>query len=161
MKNVSTFFLQSIIVLIGVVVLALLIRLPLTEGRATNLNLFQIYSDPFILFAYAASIAFFVALFKAFKLLGYIRQNQIFSSISLGTLRSIKNCAIVLIISIIAAGLFTLLFHHKDDDPAGFVALCLGTTFICTLVVTAAAVVEKVLQKGVEIETENKQLKNI
>ena len=62
MKKSSTIFLQGVVVLIGIVALAILIRFPSTEGRAKNLDLFRIYSDPFILYGYAASIPFFIAL---------------------------------------------------------------------------------------------------
>jgi len=79
MKKNSTIFLRVVIVLIGIVALTIMIRFPLTEGRAANLDLFSIYADPFILYGYAASIAFFVALYQAFKLLGYVGQNNIFS----------------------------------------------------------------------------------
>src|SRR5690242_7694475 len=96
MKKTSTIFLQAVIVLIGIVVLVILIRFPLTERRAANLDLFHIYADPLILYGYVASIAFFVALYKAFKLLGYIGQNKVFSPQSVRSLKSIKYCAIVL-----------------------------------------------------------------
>ena len=52
MKQISIVFLQAVIVLIGMVILAILIWLPLTEGRATNLDLFTIYADKFILYGY-------------------------------------------------------------------------------------------------------------
>lgn len=58
MKQSSTLFLQGVIALFGIAALAIMIRIPLTEGRATNLDLFSIYSDPFILFGFAASIPF-------------------------------------------------------------------------------------------------------
>ena len=58
MKRISTIFLQVVIVLVGIVVLAILIRVPQTEGRAKNLDLFSIYADPFILYGYAASVPF-------------------------------------------------------------------------------------------------------
>jgi hypothetical protein len=86
MKRISIVFLQAVIVLIGIVALGLLLWFPLTEGRATNIDLFSIYFDPFILYGYAASIAFFIALYKAFKLLGYIGQNKVFSSYSVNSL---------------------------------------------------------------------------
>ena len=70
----STILLQAVIVLIGIVALAIMIRFPLTEGRAANLDLLSIYADPFIIYGYVASIAFFVALYQAFKLLGRIGQ---------------------------------------------------------------------------------------
>ena len=155
MKRISIIFLQAVIVLIGMVALAILIRLPLTEGRATNLDLFSIYSDPFILYGYAASIAFFVALYKAFKLLGYIGHNKVFSSGSVNTLKSIKYCAIVLSVLIVTAGLYIRIFHSKEDDPAGFLAICIVTTFVSIVVATAAAIFEKLLQSAIDMKSEN------
>ncbi len=148
-------FLQAVVVLIGIVALAILIRFPLTEGRAANLDLFSIYSDPFILYGYAASIAFFVALYKAFKLLGYTAQNKLFSLNSVRTLRSIKYCAIILSILIAMAGLYIRIFHYKEDDPAGFLAMCIVFTFLSIAVATAVAVLEKILQNAVDMKTEN------
>src|SRR6187402_1384523 len=115
MKQSSTIFLKGVIVLIGIMALAIMIRFPLTEGRAANLGLLSIYTDPFILYGYAASIPFFIALYKSFKLLGYIGQNKAFSLNSVRTLRSIKYCAIGLCILIVMAGLYIRMFHHKDD----------------------------------------------
>ena len=158
MKTRSTVFLQAVIVLIGIATLAIMIRFPLTEGRAENLDLSSICLDPFILYGYAASIAFFVALFKAFRLLGYIGQNKVFSLNSVMTLRSIKHCAIVLSILIVAAGIYIKIFHAKDDDPAGFLAICVATTFVSIVVATAVAVFEKILQNGIDIKSENEQL---
>jgi len=158
MKQRSTIFLQGVIVLIGIVALAIMIRFPLTEGRAENLDLFSIYSDPFILYGYAVSIPFFIALYKAFKLLGYIGQNKAFSLNSVRTLSSIKYCAILLSIFIVMAGLYIRIFHNKDDDPAGFLAMCMVTTFVSLVVATAAAVFEKILQNGMDIKSENEQL---
>lgn len=155
MKRISTIFLQAVIVFIGIMALAILIRFPLTEGRAANLDIFSIYSDPFIMFGYAASITFFVALYNAFKLLGYIGQNKVFSSNSVETLKSIKYCAIVLSILIVLAGLYISLFHNKEDDPAGFLAICIVTTFASIVIATAAAIFEKLLQNAVDMKSEN------
>ena len=155
MKRISTVFLQAVILLIGIVALAILLWFPLTEGRAANLDLFSIYFDPFILYGYAASIAFFVALYNAFKLLGYIGQNKVFSSNAVKTLKSIKYCAIVLSILIVLAGLYIRLFHNKEDDPAGFLAICIVTTFVSIVVATAAAIFEKLLQNAIDMKSEN------
>jgi hypothetical protein len=155
MKRISIIFLQGVMVLIGIVALAILIRFPLTEGRAANLDLFSIYADPFILYGYAASIAFFVALYKTFKLLGYIGQNKAFSSESVSTLKSIKYCAIVLSILIVMAGLYIRISHHEDDDPAGFIAICIVTTFASIVVATAAAIFERILQNAIDMKSEN------
>ncbi len=158
MKQSSTIFLKGVIVLIGILALAIMIRFPLTEGRAANLDLLSIYADPLILYGYASSIPFFIALYKSFKLLGYIGQNKAFSLNSVRTLRSIKYCAIGLSILIVIAGLYIRIFHNKDDDPAGFLAMCIVTTFVSLVVATAVAVFEKILQNGVDIKLKNEQL---
>jgi hypothetical protein len=154
----GSILLQAAIVLIGIVALAVMIRIPLTEGRAANLDLFSIYADPFIIYGYIASIPFFIALYKTFNLLGYFGQNKAFSLNSVKALRNIKYCAIALGILIVMAGLYIRVFHDKEDDPAGFLAICLLTTFVSLVVATAVTVFEKILQNGVEIKLENEQL---
>jgi hypothetical protein len=145
-------------VLIGIVAIAILIRLPLSEGRAVNLDLFSIYTDLFILYGYAASIPFFIALYHAFKLLGYFGQNEAFSQKSIKALKNIKSCAIILSILIVMAGIYIRIFHHKDDDPAGFLALCFITTFISLVAATIVSVIERILQNGMDLKSENEQL---
>ena len=153
MKKSSTIFLQVDIVALGIVALAIMIRFPLTEGRAVNLDLFSIYSDPFIMYGYLASIPFFVALYQAFTLLGYIQQNKVLSLSSVKALRNIKYCAIILSASIVMAVLFIMTSHNKDDDPAGFIAIGILTTFISIIIATAAAVFERTLQSAVDIKS--------
>ena len=141
--------------LIGIVALIIMIRFPLTEGRAINLDLFSIYADPFIVYGYLASIPFFVALYQAFKLLGLIRQNKVFSLSSVKILRTIKYCAIILSILIVMAVLYIMTSHNKDDDPAGFIAMGILTTFISIIIATVASVFEGILQKAINIKSEN------
>ena len=154
-KKSSTIFLQVVIVALGILALVLMIRFPLTEGRAVNLDLFRIYADPFIICGYLASIPFFVALYQTFKLLGYIKQNKVFSLNSVKALGTIKYCAIVLGILIVMAGIYIRIFHAEGDDPAGFLATCIVTTFMSIVIATAAAVFEKTLQSAVDIKSEN------
>jgi hypothetical protein len=157
MKQSSTIFLQGVIVLIGVLALGTMIRFPSTEGRAENLDLFSIYADPFILYIYTASIPFFIALYKVFKLLGYIRQNEAFSINVVSVLKSIKYCAIVLSTLILLAGLYIKIFHDKNDDPAGFFALCFLSIFVSLVIATAISVFENIIQNGMDIRLENEQ----
>ena len=112
-----------------------------------GLDLFSIYSDPFILYAYAVSIIFFVGMFKAFKLLGYIGQDKLYSQSSIRALRSIKNCAIILAVCIVMAGAYIRLFHHEEDDPAGFLAMSILATLISLVVAIAMGRLEKTLKK--------------
>ena len=155
MKSISIRFLQLMVVLIGILAMVILIWGPLTEGRATNLDLFSIYSDPLILFGYGVSIAFFVALYKGFKLLGYIRQNRLYTPVSVKALKGIRYCAIILGISILATGLFIMLFHGEEEDPAGFLALCIFAIFAVVVVTIVTAKFEKRLQNAVALNPEH------
>ena len=155
MKRTSILFLRAVLVLIGMVALFILIRFPLTEGRAVNLDLLSIYLDPFILYGYVSSIAFFVALYKAFKLLGYIAQDKLFTINSIRVLRSIKYCAIILSVLILIAGLSIVIFHNPEDDAAGFLSLCIITIFISITVAIALAVLERILVNAVDMKSEN------
>ncbi|MFA5925753.1 MAG: DUF2975 domain-containing protein [Parcubacteria group bacterium] len=155
MKRGSIIFLRIVISLIGIGTLAAMIRFPLTEGRAANLDLFSIYRDPLIAYMYLASVPFFVALYQAFKLLGFIGQNKVFSLSSVKALRTIKYSAIILSVLIIAAVLYIRIFHNKDDDPAGFVVVGTLATFVSATFATAAAVFERLLQNAVDIKSEN------
>lgn len=155
MKRIPTIFLQTVIILIGIVAFAILIWFPLTEGRATNLDLFSIYSDPFILYCYGTSIAFFVALYNAFRLLGFIRMNNVFSTNSLKALRNIRRCAILIGFLIVVAGIYIKLSHIKEDDSAGFLSICIISTFTSIVVAAAVTVFERLLQNAIDIKSEN------
>ena len=116
MKRSSTIFLQIVIVLIGIGALALLLWEPHIEGRNAHATLFEIYfKDPFLAYAYIASIPFFVALYQAFKVLGYAGQNKVFSPAAVKALRTIKYCAIA-IIGFVAVSVVFMPFSDPDDD---------------------------------------------
>jgi Protein of unknown function (DUF2975) len=154
MKKSSTIFLQVIIVLIGIGALALMLWEPCVEGRNAHATLFQIYfNDPFLAYAYIASISFFVALYQAFKLLGYIGQNKVFSQTAVNALRIIKYCAIA-IIGFVAVSVVFMMFGDKDDRPPGIFMRML-ITFPSIVIATAAAMFERILQNAVDIKSEN------
>src|SRR5688572_1160668 len=156
MKRSSTIFLQIVIVLIGIGALALLLWEPHIEGRNAHATLFEIYfKDPFLAYAYTASIAFFVALYQAFKLLGYIRANQVFSQRSVKALRTIKYCALTLVALSVGAEAYFFIFVRGNDDIAGGVMIGLVMIFVSVVAATAAAVHERLLQSAVEIKSEN------
>jgi len=148
MKRFTIVFVQAVILLTGIMALAILIGFPLTEGRAADLDLLSIYSDPFILYGYAASLAFFAALYKSFKLLGYIGQNKLISSDSVKTVRWIRYSAIVFSVLIVSAGMFIKFFHNKEDDPAGFLAVCFVTSSLSAVIGIAAGKFGKYLQNA-------------
>jgi len=156
MKKTSTIFLQVVVVLIGIGVLALMLWEPHIEGRNENATLFEIYfKDPFLAYAYIGSIAFFVAIYQAFRLLGFIRRNDLFSQRSVKALRVIKYCALILIAFIIGAEAYFFLAVRGKDDIAGGVMMGLVMIFIFVVMATVAAVFERTLQEAVNIKSEN------
>jgi hypothetical protein len=156
MKRSSTIFLQIVIVLIGVGALALLLWEPHVEGvNAHATTLYQIYfDDPFLMLVYAGSIPFFIALYQAIKVLGYVGQNKIFSHAAVKALRTIKYCAIT-IIGFVVVEEIVIMLNHGDDDPAGGVFMGVLITFGSIVVAAAAAMFERILQNAVDIKSEH------
>ena len=154
MKRSSTIFLQVVIILIGIGALAILLWEPHVEGRNAHSTLYQIYfNDPFLAYAYVASIPFFVALYQAFKVLGYAGQNQIFSPAAVKALRMIKYCAIA-IIGFVAVAEIIILLSNEEDKPGGiFIGILI--TFGSIVIATAAAMFERILQNAVELKSEH------
>jgi hypothetical protein len=153
-KRGPTIFLQVVIVLVGIGALALMLWEPHIEGRNAHATLFEIYfKDPFLAYAYLASTPFFVALYQAFKVLGYIGQDKAFSQATLKALRTIKFCALAIIGFVALGELFIML--GNSDDRAGGVFMGILITFGSAVIATAAAIFERVLQDAVDIKSEN------
>ena len=144
-----------VVVLIGIGALVFLLWEPHIEGRNAHATLFQIYfNDPFLMWAYTASISFFVALYQAFKLLGYIRQNKAFSLNSVKASRTIKYCAQVIVGFIVVAEA-CLFIIRPGDDITGGVFMGLLIILVSGVVAIAADVFEKLLQSAVDIKSQN------
>ena len=153
-KRSSAAFLQTVIVLIGIGALALMLWEPHTEGRNKHATPFEIYfKDPFLAYAYVASIPFFVALYQAFKVLGYAGQNKLFSQEAVNAVRTIKYCALA-IIGFVAVSVVFMISADRDDRPAGLFMRIL-ITFPSIVVATAAATFESILQSAVDMKSEN------
>jgi hypothetical protein len=154
MKRGSTVFLQTVIVLIGIGAIAFLLWEPHVEGRNAHATLFEIYfKDPFLAYAYVASISFFVALYQAFKLLGYAGSNKVFSPAAVKAMRKIKLCALAIIGFVVVGEIFFLLPY--SDDPPAAITMGILITFGSIVIATAAATFEQILQNAVEIKSEN------
>lgn len=154
MKKGSTLFLRFVLCLIAIGTLAGMLWFPQTEGRAANLDLISIYADPLIIYVYIASISFFVGLYQAFKLLNFIDANKVFSQGAVDTLKNMKFASLILIGFIIGAILF-LHFFEKGDDIAGPTGLGVILSFAVAVIATATAVFQKILQKAVDMKSEN------
>jgi len=154
MKRSSTIFLQIVIVLIGIGALALMLWEPHIEGRNAHATPFAIYfKDPFLAYAYIASIPFFVALYQAFKVLGYAGQNKVFSQAAVKSLRTIRFCAIAIIGFVVVGEIFIM--FGNSDDRAGGVFMGILITFGSVIIAAAAATFERILQNAVDLKSEN------
>lgn len=154
MKKGSTLFLKVVICLIAGVAFTCLVWFPQLEGRAANLDLISIYKDPMIIYTFIGSIPFFVALYQAIKLLGYVDSNKVFSQYSVDAVKNIKYCAIAFSGFILLGILYINLFI-KGEDSAGVTALSIVITFASIVIATAAAVFQRLLQNAINIKSEN------
>lgn len=146
-KNV-TILLQAVVVLIGICALGLLLWEPHIEGRNAYATTFEIYfNDPFLAYAYVASLPFFTALYQAFKVLGYVRQNKLLSQATLQALRTIKYCAVA-IVGFAVGGEIFIIFSTSDDRAGG---VFIGALIIVGSIISAvvAAVCERHLRRAI------------
>ena len=157
MKRSSILFLQIVIVLIGLGALALLLWEPHVEGRNKNATFFEVYfNDPFLALVYTGSIPFFIALYQAIKVLGYVGRNNAFSPEVVKALRIIKYCALAIIGFVVVEELFILVMSKGDNDnPGAPIFMGLLITFGSVVVAAAAAMFERILQNAVDIKSEN------
>src|SRR5436190_6273206 len=154
MNRGASVFLRVVLVLFGIGALALLLWEPHLEGRNANATLFAIYfKDPFLAYVYVASIAFFAGLFQAFKVLGYAGRNQEFSPAAVRSVRTMKYCAITLLGFVAIAE--AIIMFSPSDDRAGGVVIGLVIFFAAIVVATATVLLERALQNGVDLKSEN------
>jgi len=150
----SILFLKAVLLLVGIGALALMLWEPHIEGRNAHATLFEIYfKDPFLAYAYIASIPFFVALYQAFKLLRYVGQNTVFSPAAIRALRTIRYCAMAIVGFVALGEVFIMM--GESDDRAGGVFIGILITFSSIVIVAAMIVLERVLQSAVEIRSGN------
>lgn len=150
MERGSTFFLRTIIALIGLLVLGICVfALPRTIGS------FDIGGyDPILLGMYLPAIPFFYALFQGWRLLANIDKNEAFSVSSVRAFRSIKYCALI-ISGLYAAGMPYIFYVADKDDAPGVVAIGLVIIGASFVIATASAVFQKLVQNAVDIKSEN------
>lgn len=138
----------------GVGALALMLWEPHIEGRNAHATLFEVYfKDPFLAYAYLASIPFFVALYKAFTVLEYIGQNAAFSQATVRALRTIKLCALSIVGFVAVGELFITM--GNSDDRAGGVFIGILIAFGSIVIATAAAMCEHIVQDIVQMKSRN------
>ncbi len=155
MKKGTTIFLQVVSVTLAIGALAFMLWEPFIEGRNAHATLSQVYlNDPFLLYAYSASIFFFIAVYQTFVLLGYIGRNEVFSNHAASALRALKYCASAIVVTT-AAPLAYLFIVRPGDDIAGGVAIGLFIIFVSAVIAANAAMHERIWQKAMDMKSEN------
>ncbi|MEN9881007.1 MAG: hypothetical protein RLZZ308_190 [Candidatus Parcubacteria bacterium] len=147
MKKYISLLFQTSAVLIGISAFAFLLFEPHIEGRNVNATLFEIYSrDPFLAYAYIASIPFFVILYKAFKVSEYMTQPTIDIPKSIQALKTIIYCAIATI-GFVMIGESIIVLSNDSDDIAGGVFMGFLVILFSVATITTTMIAKRSLRK--------------
>lgn len=150
MKQGSTLFLKGVLIFLALGVLFLCVYgLPRIIGPI-DLGGY----DPILLGLYVPTIPFLFALYQAWKLLTYIDKNNAFTGLSVKALKNIKYCAVA-ISAVFAAGMPYIFFVADKDDAPGVVLIGLIIVSSSIVIATFAAVLQKLIQSGLDIKSEN------
>lgn len=159
MKQVSTLFLKIIVIMMGIPVLALcILGLPklanvainhAAKGETLGYILLSI-----LLIMFVSAIPFFLSLYQTLKLLKYIELDQAFSSISVEALKKVKNYA-KLISGLYAVALPLVYVVAEWDDAPGLILIGVIIISASLAVAVFASVLQRLLQKAIEIKEEN------
>jgi hypothetical protein len=154
MKHGSTLFLKIAVFLIGTPVLALGIFgfTWLANNPANPDYAYILY--PILIGMYVSAIPFYIALYQAFKLLGYIDKNQAFSELSVKSLKKIKFCAMTISGLYVVIIPFVYLVAELDDAP-GLIIIGMVPIFASMVIAVFAAVLQRLLQEAIDIKSEN------
>ncbi|MFC5604331.1 DUF2975 domain-containing protein [Sporosarcina koreensis] len=152
-KQGSILFLKLVVLLIGIPVLALCIFwLPGAASRDAIVHPETAYLQyPFLLYAYALCIPFFIALYQAFKLLTFIHNGEAFSRMSVRTLKIIKHCAISISILMAVGIIACIALFQGKEDITGVIMLGLLTIFASSVIATIAFVLQKLFLETTDL----------
>ncbi|MBJ8112858.1 hypothetical protein COF76_22015 [Bacillus wiedmannii] len=156
MKQGSTLFLKTAIILIGIPVFALCIFLiPNIGNYAADLYPDIAYIKYLVLInLYVTVIPFYFALYQAFKLVSYIDKGNAFSKLSVRALKKIKQCAITIsVLYVVGMPLFYLV-AERDDAP-GIIIIGMILIFASMVIAVFAAVLQRLLKDAIDIKSEN------
>lgn len=119
MKQGSTLFLKTAVILMGIPVLAMCIFLVPNIGNFAAELYPEMAYIKYLVFInlYATAIPYYFALYQTFKLLNYIDKNNAFSELSVKALKNIKYSALAIsVLYVLGMPLFYLV-AERDDAP--------------------------------------------
>lgn len=104
------------------------------------------------------TIPIFVALWQTYKLLNFMDHNQAFSEASVRALKIIKYCAATFAVMVVV-GAIALVVSAKMIDPSEDVApvgpISAVLVFICTVIATFVAVLQRLVRNAIDMKSEN------
>jgi hypothetical protein len=158
MKRGSTIFLRLSVLALGAVVLALCVfalpKMWISVGDDAEYKDIA-YAFRLILVAlYAAAVPFFYALYQALNLLNYIDRNKAFSKLSVGALKRIAWCGVVIAIVFAASEPFLYVWAEHDDAP-GIILFGMILAGASLTISVFAAVLQRLLKNAINIKSEN------
>ncbi|MHC1693874.1 MAG: DUF2975 domain-containing protein [Eubacteriales bacterium] len=125
----------------------------ITEYNSTNSYYFL---DIFMLIGiYFSAVPYYVALYQAHKLLGYIDTNQAFSELSVKALKIISFCALIVFIICTAGGLPFFYQVSQIEDAPGFMIIGMAIAGIAFVISVFASVLKRLLLDAIEAKNEN------
>lgn len=156
-KKGSTVFLKGVIILIGILVLGMcLIGFPMMASRDAAKHPDSAYLQYwFLVYVFVLCLPFYIALYQAFKLLSFIDINRAFSKQSIRALKYIKYCAMILGALILFGIITAIALFYGNEDLTGIIMLALISIVAAFIIATFAAVLQKLLQKAVDLKSEN------
>ncbi|MFY8294011.1 DUF2975 domain-containing protein [Bacillus paranthracis] len=157
MKQGSTLFLKTAVILMGIPVLAMCIFLVPKIGNFAA----ELYPDiayiKYLVFInlYATAIPYYFALYQTFKLLNYIDKNNAFSELSVKALKNIKYSALAIsVLYVLGMPLFYLV-AERDDAPGIIIIIGMIIIFASMVIAVFAAVLQRLLKDAIDIKSEN------
>lgn len=153
----STLLLRLALISIALAVLGLcvLILPNVYQYWAEEFPEISLTTYPVLLGLSGAALAFWTALFQAWKILGYIEKDKLFSKPTLKSLDLIKFCAFL--ISLLYVAGWPIIYHFAQVEDAPGLIIIYGAIFVGTPLIAAVAVMvlQKILQNVILMKTEN------
>lgn len=154
-ERASTLFLKTVIVVIGLAVLAFCITvIPyLATANIRNVPEFRIVFYPALAGLSLSALPFFFALLQAFRLLRLIDRHEAFSQAAAGALRRITFSALAMA-AFYALCLPMAVVYAELDDAPGLIIISFAFAGAPLVVATFAAVLQKLVQSAAAMKSE-------
>lgn len=156
MKRSSTIILRLAVIVAGIAILALCYGGTWTVTTAWDSNPnHNAIMTAMLGGLYITAIPFYIALYQAMKLLGYIDSNRAFSELSVEALKKIMYCAIATFVVCMLGGLPFFYYWANMTNSPGLMIIGMaidGGAFVSAVL---ASILKRLLQDAIEVKSEN------